>query len=257
MQAGKQPWQGRKPRRRPQKTNARLVAKRPQRRKNAKAVGAKEAAVAAKIEASRLAAIARKEAKAQKKRKNPMDCSDPEELPEAHDDERDEHGGKKPRVGEDPAKEQGDNKKKRKNVAELLKGIRKAVKVAQEETAGKWKVHLANRATKTPVAAKPEEVAEAAKASTGAGFDLIHLSHKKAAANGEIIFCWNCGYYMINKSQNLRNSCAIEPPHNHARSMRDKLRQGFYPQKIHGKIKRWKDGTSTDVSVPVVRLDPP
>ena len=43
------------------------------------------------------------------------------------------------------------------------------------------------------------------------GFAAIHPSHRKWSLNGEIVFCWNCGYLMKKKAQRLKDKCEGEP----------------------------------------------
>ena len=77
----------------------------------------------------------------------------------------------------------------------------------------------------------------------------------KGALNGEI-FCWNCGYWMKHKSQNLQLKCDISKISDYQKDIRRKLRNRLYPQKKDGKVKEWDDGTSTANKVPLRQLDP-
>ena len=61
---------------------------------------------------------------------------------------------------------------------------------------------------------------------------------------------------MKNKSQKLQDECDLSQLSSFQKSMRNKLRKGFYPQNVGGAVKKWKDGTSTENAVVVEPLDP-
>ena len=207
----------------------------------------------AKREAKATAAAA---AKAQlQKRKSPLDCSQPEPH-DAQDDRREEYEAKRPKQTE--GQDQPQNKAKRKNVSTLIKEISKEVHKTKVAKTGEYQARLDDRTAKPPAKTIIRASTAPPPASTGSGYEGIHPSHVRASLNGEIIFCWRCGYWMRNKSQKLKLRCDITALSSHQRSMRDnKLHQGLYPQAADGPIKKWRDGASTAVKVPIERLDPP
>ena len=88
----------------------------------------------------------------------------------------------------------------------------------------------------------------------GKGYDRIHHSHKRCRLNGEVFFCWECGYWMIQKSQKLSEVCDPKDMTANQKSVRDyKLRKCLHP--TPGKVPRWKDGTCTTKQVPMEKLD--
>ena len=60
---------------------------------------------------------------------------------------------------------------------------------------------------------------------------------------------------MAKKSQRLSAQCEPAGLSSHQRSMRDKLRLGFYPQAANGTVKWWRNGTSTTKPVPIEWID--
>lgn len=151
-------------------------------------------------------------------------------------------------------------KKKRKHAAELLSEINKECKRAKAARTEEYRAQLDKRTAAPPTkAATTISSSKPAAEISGTGYSRIHPSHKRCRLNGEVIFCWNCGYFMINKSQNLHKPCDPDPAKmtSHQRSMRDnKLRKGLYPQARDGKLKEWKDGTCTSKPVSIEWLDP-
>ena len=196
------------------------------------------------------------------KHRSSLDDAEAEAEPDLHYDPRQDKPEVKRRKkdndedNEEQNKEEGKEKRKRKNVVAIRNGINEKVKAAKTDAAGRWEGHLAAKSSKAPVKTDIETVDDKEEAREGAGYDKIHSSHKRFTAGGEIIFCWHCGYWMKNKSQKLQDECDLSQLSSFQKSMRNKLRKGFYPQKVGGAVKTWKDGTSTENAVAVEPLDP-
>lgn len=124
--------------------------------------------------------------------------------------------------------EKGTNEKKRKDIGAIRREIHGKVKVAKIEATDRREGHLASKKTKASVKATIETVNEEEEAREGAGYDKAHSSHNRFAVGGDIIFCWHCGYWMQHKPRKLRDWCDIRKASSFQRSMRDKLRRGFY-----------------------------
>ena len=140
-------------------------------------------------------------------------------------------------------------------MSEISSDVKK-VKAAKTE---EYQIQLARRTVAPPPKAATRASSTPASGISGTGYSRIHPSHKRCRLNGEVIFCWKCGYFMVHKSQNLQLPCDPDPSSmtSHQRSMRDnKLRKGLYPQAKDGRVKTWKDGTSTSKPVPIEWLDP-
>jgi hypothetical protein len=151
--------------------------------------------------------------------------------------------------------------KKRKNVTELIKGINIEVKKTKAAKTSEYQARLDSRTARPPTAAETRTSNEPATGVSGAGYDRIHPSHKRCSLNGEIIFCWNCGYWMKYKSQNLQQRCvavgggSTQLSHYQKDIRNNKPRKCLYPQKKEGKIAKWDDGTCTSKKVPIEWLD--
>ena len=153
--------------------------------------------------------------------------------------------------------EEGAGNKKRKNVGDIIKGINEKVKKTRAEKTEEYQAQLNQRTAAPPTKAATWVRNEAASGIEGMGYSRIHPSHQRYRLAGDVTFCWRCGYWMKTKSQNLQKTCDPNPVNmsSHQKSMRNKLRQGLYPQAKDGPVKTWKDGTSTSKPVPLERLD--
>ena len=168
-----------------------------------------------------------------------------------------------PPLAEEPEAKKGkwskDNKK-RKNTADLIREISSEIKKTKAAKITEYQSQLDKRTAGAQTPAATNTSNEPATSSSGMGYSRIDPSHKRCRLNGEIVFCWNCGYWMVKKSQNLQKRCDPDPTKitSHQKSMRDnKLRKGLYPQAKCGKVAQWKDGACTTKPVPIEWLDPP
>ena len=218
-----------------------------------KAKSSCEAAEAA-VEA---AAASASEAAAKRKHALAFDCSQQSSQYEPPNSQEGFDEGPEPKKPNNEAQHAPASKNKRKNVTELIREINKEVKVAKAVKTTEYQARLDSRTAKPPTAASTKTSSEPVAGASGAGYDRIHPSHKRCSLNGEIIFCWNCGYWMKQKAQNLQFRCDISKISDYQKDIRRKLRNRLYPQKKDGKIKEWDDGTSTANKVPLRRLDPP
>ena len=223
-----------------------------------KAKKAKEAA-----EAATTAAAATVAAPDTTKRKHApaFDCSQQSTQCEPPECQESPGEGTEPKKLKGEAEQEQQGKKKRKNVAELIKGISIEVKKTKASKTSEYQARLDSRTARPPTVAATRTSNEPATGVSGAGYDRIHPSHKRCSLNGEIIFCWNCGYWMKYKSQNLQHKCVAvrgdptQLSHYQKDIRNNKLRKCLYPQKKEGNIAKWDDGTCTSRKVPIEWLD--
>ena len=216
----------------------------------------KKAAIEAKKaeeKASALAEAALQSSRPEKRRSSLDEDEDEYQIDPVNDHCDHMHEDKKRKTD---GKEKEKGQRKRKNVDHIHEGIREAIRKAKDEAAENWKKHRSTSVSGAYNAPPMKTVHEQAPRIKTAGFDAIHHSHKRVSLNGEIIFCWNCGYWMLKKTQKLQERCDAGQISSHQRSTRDdKLRKGFYPQAKGGPIKNWKNGLSTAVAAKHVFLD--
>jgi hypothetical protein len=159
---------------------------------------------------------------------------------------------KKPKHN-DIEKEGGNNK--RKNPTEEFKKINEEVRTTKAAKKKEYEAQLKQRTAGPPTKAAAWTRSEASTNTSGTGYERIHSSHKRCRLNGEVIFCWVCGYWMIQKSQKLSEVCDSGNMTANQRSVRDyKLRKCLHP--TPSKVAKWKDGTCITKQVPIERLDP-
>ena len=148
-------------------------------------------------------------------------------------------------------------KKKRKNTTKLMSEVSIEVKKVKAAKTEEYQAQLATRTAAPPTKAASRASSAPATGISGTGYDRIHPSHKRCRFNGEVVFCWECGYWMVNKSQNLSKPCDPDFATMTAnqKSIRDyKLRKCLHPTPTA--VARWKDGACTSKLVPLERLDP-
>ena len=148
-----------------------------------------------------------------------------------------------------------ESRKKRKDRVALTKVIGQEVRKTKAAKTDECQTQLANRSAVPPTKAAIRSSSEPPPSTAGSGYGRIHRSHKRCRLSDEITFCWHCGYWMAKKSERLSTQCEPAGLSSHQRSMREKLRLGFYPQAFNGAVKLWRNGTSTTKPVPIEWID--